>query len=98
MKKISGFPVMKKMCSTCPFKDERFNPELVARIKAQVLTKASQICHHPALRGKKQDHLCRGARDFQLMFFHRVGVLEYATDEAWENLVNELDLKSPSDG
>ena len=58
---------------------------MAAQLEVKVLTKASQICHHPALHGKRQTHLCRGARDFQLMFFHRVGFLSEPTDEAWED-------------
>jgi hypothetical protein len=85
---------MKEQCGTCPFlKDKcgRFpDPKLVASIEARILTKASQICHHPSLHGKRQTHLCRGARDFQLMIFHRLGVLAEPTDKAWEEKYAEL--------
>jgi hypothetical protein len=56
---------------------------LVNRIQQQCLTEASQICHHPHLHGKPETHLCRGARDFQLQIFHRLGVIEAPTDKAW---------------
>ena len=87
-KNIQNYPVMKKQCKTCPFnKDNRGryqDPKLVDRIKRDVLSEASQICHHPVLTNKLETHLCRGARDFQLQIFHRIEFLEEATDEAWE--------------
>ena len=57
---------------------------LVARIQQQCLTKGSQICHHPVVEGEPETHLCRGARDFQLQVFYRVGFLEEPTDTAWQ--------------
>ena len=79
---------MKKRCSTCPLnKDENGrdqSPQIAAKVKNQCLTEASQICHHPRLHGKAESHLCRGARDFQLQIFHRLGILEEPTDESWE--------------
>ena len=59
------------------------DPRLVDRIKKDILTEASQICHHPRLDGKEETHLCRGARDFQLEIFHRIGFLHTPTDESW---------------
>lgn len=85
---INNFPVMQKECSTCPFKKnedgKNQNPKLVARIQQQVLQESSQICHHPRLSGKDETHLCRGARNFQLQIFHRIGFLEAPTDVAWK--------------
>lgn len=82
---------MKRQCATCPFRtDERGrhpDARLVNKIQAQCLSEASQICHHPSLTGKPETHLCRGARDFQLTIFHRLGVLDAPTDEAWSKRV-----------
>jgi hypothetical protein len=36
----------------------------------------SQICHHPALSGKKETHLCLTGRDFQLQLLFRLGFLK----------------------
>ena len=87
MTDITEFPVMKKKCATCPFRENeqgRYNdPQLVNRIKTDVLTEVSQICHHPRLDGKEETHLCRGARDFQLEIFHQIGFLDAQTDESW---------------
>jgi hypothetical protein len=85
---ISGWPVMKGKCPTCPFnKDENGRdavPDIADMVRLRCLTEASQICHHPRFHGKKEDHLCRGARDFQLELFHKLGVLSEPTDRAWE--------------
>lgn len=92
---VDSFPIMKRQCATCPFRtDERgrhADSRLVSKIQAQCLNKASQICHHPALEGKPETHLCRGARDFQLTIFHRLGVIDAPTDEAWRNKQRSLE-------
>ena len=92
----SDYPLMKKRCSTCPFNtNERGRhpcPELVDKIQRRCLSEASQICHHPRLGGKPETHLCRGARDFQLLMFYRMGLLDKPTDEAWARKVKELVL------
>lgn len=91
---ISNWPVMKSKCPTYPFNEDENgserSPDVVAIVKNRCLTTASQICHHPKLKGKKQDHLCRGARDFQLQIFHRLGFLDDQTDDAWARKMEEL--------
>lgn len=91
---ISNFPVMKSECPTCPFKKDENgrerSPEIADMVRERCLTRASQICHHPALKGKKQDHLCRGARNFQLNFFYRLGVIKEPTDQAWDKSLSFL--------
>lgn len=85
---VKNWPVMQAQCPTCPFRTDargrHADPELVGRIQTQILTEASQICHHPSLSGQRETHLCRGARDFQLMIFHRLGVLKAPTDQCWQ--------------
>jgi len=85
---ITDFPVMPTKCKTCPFRvDENGrhqDPHFVSRIQTDVISHASQICHHPRLSGKQETHLCRGARDFQLEIFHRLRFIESPSDEAWE--------------
>lgn len=97
-KDTSLFPVMKAKCSTCPFrtdaKGRHLDVMVVERIQKQCLTKASQICHHPTLQGKPETHLCRGARDFQLEVFYRLGVLEAPTDAAWRKQAQDAKLSS----
>lgn len=89
---IKDFKVMKKRCPTCPFgeKGKRDRcPEIANRVREQAITTASQICHHPALKNKPQTHLCRGAREFQLQIFYRLGFIE--ADEAWDKKRNNLE-------
>ena len=67
-------------------------PKLADKVRRRCLTQASQICHHPRLKGKNQNLLCRGARDFQLQAFHRLGVLDEPTDASWDKEVAEIAL------
>jgi hypothetical protein len=80
---ISGFPVMPSSCASCPFRDEG-DRDLATAVMNRTGLQASQVCHHPRLHGKKETHLCRGARDHQLMFLYRLGLIEAETDEAFE--------------
>jgi hypothetical protein len=86
-------PVMAKQCSTCVFAKKEdgkwLNPELAEMVEERML-RVSQICHHPALKGKKQTHLCRGTRDRQIEYFYRIGFLPECTDEAWQAKRKEL--------
>jgi hypothetical protein len=73
---------MAEKCASCPFR-EGGDKELANRVLARTILQASQICHHPALYGKKQTHLCRGARDEQLTILHRMGLIPEPTDRAF---------------
>ena len=85
---------MKRQCATCPLRaDERgryTDDELARKVIVRCMTEASQICHHPRLRGKRETHLCRGARNFQLQLFYRLGFLKEPTDDAWNEKVEEI--------
>lgn len=75
-------PVMKTKCVTCPF-----GPNGDRQVRTSVesrLLQASQNCHHPRAKGKRETHLCRGARDWQLQVMHRLGVIAEPTDQAWD--------------
>lgn len=94
-------PIMPAMCSTCPLRDTGWT-EVRGLLIQRTLSEASPICHSTgpdALTEKKakQDMLCRGARDFALRFFHGIGFLEAATDEAWDRKCAELNIK-PNNG
>lgn len=89
--KVTGWPVMPAKCASCPFRqDKRGDRELASKVLNRTLFQASQICHHPALAGKKQTHLCRGQRDEQLMLLHRLGWIEAATDDAFTKRSKQL--------
>lgn len=74
---IHGWSVMKAKCRTCPFNTHENgreqSPDIAAKVKFRCITTELQIGHHPKLQGKRQDHLCRGARDYQLQVFYRLG-------------------------
>lgn len=80
-------PVMKAKCSTCPFGEDG-DRVLEARVTSRLLG-ASQICHHPRLSNHRETHLCRGARDWQLTIFYRLGQLSEPTDAAWAAKLGE---------
>lgn len=93
MKPIANMPVMPKQCATCPFRMAHAGQiEVMATVMGRILNSASQICHHPRTKGKKETHLCRGARDIQIRYFHRIGFLDEPTDEAWAKKWKEIQL------
>jgi hypothetical protein len=84
-----GWSVMKSKCASCPF-GANGDPELAANVLNRTLFQSSQICHHPRLHGKRETHLCRGQRDEQLVLLQRMGLIEDATDAAFEKRSREL--------
>lgn len=96
---IKNMPVMAGRCQTCPFGEpgglDRCQ-RTADMVRARCLTTASQICHHPRVHGKKETHLCRGARDFQLQVFHALGFPQEPTDEAWQlklDSINKINIE-----
>ncbi len=86
---VASMPVMKANCETCPFgpNGDRY---LRTKIEQRVMWEASQTCHHTgSIEGKPDTHLCRGARDYQIQIFFRMGILEAETDAAWEALAKK---------
>lgn len=93
-KRPLDMPIMKVKCKTCPFKDGNEDlADIKASVIATVLASGSQVCHTSGW--PVGTHLCRGARDFQLMVFYRMGFLDAPTDEAWEQRCQELGLRAP---
>jgi hypothetical protein len=75
------YPLMAQQCKTCPFRagaDARLQDQITSR-----LLETNQMCHAPRLVGKRETHLCRGGRDWQLQVFYRLGLLEEENDAAW---------------
>ena len=87
---ISQMAVNKVKCPTCPFGDNGCR-QVRASVEKRIVSEASQTCHHTgSIHGKPDTRLCRGARDFQLELFHRMGFLDEPTDEAWDAKRKEL--------
>lgn len=83
-------PVRLTQCATCPFREDGWTdvrPLLIQRS----LTEATPICHSTGKGALKRDkenflrksHLCRGARNYQLRIFHKIGFLDEPTDDDW---------------
>lgn len=80
----SAMSVMPKQCATCPF-NENGCTEVRDSVVARTMQGINQTCHSTgAKHGKKDTHLCRGARDFQLQLFTVLGVIKEPTDAAWD--------------
>ncbi len=88
-------PVLSEKCATCPFQVGSPYAHLALHLAEQAISHNSRICHstgNNAINRKtgKPERLCRGARDIQLKVYHRHGILEAPTDEAWEKAWNEM--------
>jgi hypothetical protein len=92
--KIDPCNVASVQCASCPWKQDGGilgqDTELKAALEIQVATQENQLCHAPALVGEPETQICRGARDYQLQIFYRLGVLEAETDEAWAKALGRL--------
>lgn len=85
---IRHWPIMTAQCASCPFRE--IGDIAVRNSVMSRLFDASQICHHPRLHGKKETHLCRGARDLQLTILYRMGWLPEPTDQAFREKSEQL--------
>jgi hypothetical protein len=95
---MSRMPVNKRMCATCPWREDGPYSNLRETLTTSALGQASRICHSTGsnainYRTGKPERLCRGARDEQLQFFVRLGFLPEPTDAAWESKCRALGMK-----
>lgn len=79
--------IMAARCKTCLFNNDA-DVQVQNNVQERVLTSGSLMCHSTGW--PQGTHLCRGARDFQLMILHRLGFLAEPTDEAWANKLAEV--------
>jgi hypothetical protein len=96
-KKTKRLPVMSEMCSTCPFRKGSKYAYLVPDLTVSAFSEASRICHSTGSNAinentGKPEKLCRGARDVQIQFFHRLGVINKPSDQAWEETCERMGL------
>ena len=94
-------PINKDMCSTCPFRpgvDKKY-AALRNAIAHSAMTEATRICHQTGNSNAfhrhtgKPEAVCRGARDIQNAMMASCGVIEAATDEAWNNAMIRIGMK-----
>lgn len=91
-----NMPVQAQMCATCPFREGSKYECLRTDITMSAITEANRICHstgrNALMRNSKPERFCRGARNVQLRFFHGLGLLKSATDEAWAAKRKEIGI------
>jgi hypothetical protein len=86
------------MCATCPWREGSPHADLIPLLEASAIGQASRICHSTGqsiFYGKtgKPERLCRGARNVQLHFLHRIGFLPEPTDAAWTRKCREMGIQ-----
>ena len=77
LRKVDIRSVNAKMCDTCVFREGQkiVPPQRVGEIQEYLIQGTNHVCH-------TTDKICRGARDYQLTIFHRMGIILEPTDEA----------------
>lgn len=79
-------PCQKTMCATCIFREDGaalpLRPGRLAEIQAYLIQGQAHLCHSGPVAGRSADRICRGSRNYQLMIWHRLGILPEPTDEA----------------
>lgn len=91
-------PVRKTMCGTCPFKEGSKYSYLRGDLTERSIHE-SRICHSTGSGNVINDetgfeeHICRGSRDIQLTFFESIGVIDKATDKAWNDQREKIGYK-----
>jgi hypothetical protein len=91
---ISTLPVNPNKCRTCPFAHSH---ESAIALQSTIIARmfqdgGSQICHGTEGQNRKPTSLCRGARDHMLVLFCRMGFINAATDEAWDEKRKEVGI------
>jgi hypothetical protein len=93
--KASKLPIRQTMCATCPFRDTGWT-HVRDFLQHRALTEGSPICHstgNALVKRQGKSHICRGARNFQIDFFYRIGFLTEPTDAAWNEKLAQLKTK-----
>lgn len=84
----TDMPLRVTMCATCPFRHGSPYAHLAPMLAQHALDNSSRICHSTGSnaihrRTGKASHLCRGARDVQILFMAGIKIIDAPTDEAW---------------
>lgn len=91
-------PTNKRMCATCPWREGSPYAYLADNLASSAISHGSRICHSTGDNAinehtGKPERLCRGARNYQLAFFVRIGFLPEATDAAWRAKCRALGIE-----
>jgi len=96
-----SLPVMKAMCSTCPFREGGWE-HLQGLLVERAAHEGTPICHSTGEKALTKslgpERICRGARDFQLKLFTGLGVIESPTEDAWEAACKRMGIKNIAEG
>lgn len=91
-------PCQPVQCKTCILRDNGAHwpvgPEKMAEIYAYTIRGKTHLCHSRPSRGPRK-LACRGLRDWQLMIWHRLGIIDEPTDEALAAPMVKHDLCLP---
>ena len=92
---VRTMPTRAHKCKTCPFLDTGWT-HVRPLLTERALMDASPICHSTGAEAlvpsQGPAQICRGARDVQIQFFYRIGVLAAPTEEAWEAKRREVGI------
>lgn len=83
-------PLRETMCNTCPFREGSKYSYLKDEL-TKLSHKEGRICHSTGKdnainkRTGFPEHLCRGSRNVQLEYMHKLQVIDSPTDEAWDD-------------
>jgi hypothetical protein len=78
-------------CKSCPFKQENqkfLSAQSWNGIYEYLLDGVQHICH-----STKSEHICRGARDWQLKIWESTGLIAEATDQALFEAMRQNGIK-----
>jgi hypothetical protein len=86
-KDLRACPVQKSPCSSCPFAGKypvQLSLVSMAKYIENLCGKGQHFCH-----STNNKTICRGGRDIQLRWLCSIGMLQEATDEAFDCAINE---------
>ena len=87
-RRSSPMPTQPTMCGSCVFREDgnqvKLSPGRLDEIRAYTIQGMPHQCHHPQLHGKPGEVGCRGARDYLLTMWYRMGLIPQPSDEALE--------------
>lgn len=93
-------PVQPAMCGSCIFRTDgkatELRPGRLDEIKGYLAQGVPHVCHHAHVTGCGEERTCRGGRDYQLGLWHRMGMIDAATDEALAAKMQALGLEPPT--
>lgn len=94
-------PVRNRKCATCvlrPGAERWLGIDRLGEIQSNAIRGVNQLCHSALdRRGRQRPIVCRGAREYQLMIWCRMGLIDAPTDEALASRMREC-LGSSGEG